>query len=112
MKPKIDNTEHYQPLAARLRPASLDEFVGQTHLLGPGKPLRKAIEQGILHSMILWGPPGTGKTTLARLMAERVNARFEKLSAIFSGVKDIRAIVEEAKSARESTSKKNDFICR
>lgn len=106
MKPKTDNTDRYQPLAARLRPTSLDELVGQTHLLGPGKPLRKAIEQGILHSMILWGPPGTGKTTLARLMAERVNARFEKLSAIFSGVKDIRAVVEEAKAARESSSQK------
>lgn len=106
MKPENDNTALFQPLAARLRPASLDEFIGQTHLLGVGKPLRKAIEQGILHSMILWGPPGTGKTTLARLMAERVNARFEKLSAIFSGVKDIRAVVEEAKKARETTSQK------
>ncbi len=106
MKQKTDKTALFQPLAARLRPASLDEFVGQAHLLGKDKPLRKAIEQGVLHSMILWGPPGTGKTTLARLMAERVNARFEKLSAIFSGVKDIRAIVEEAKSARETTSQK------
>jgi len=93
----------FQPLAARLRPSSLDQFVGQSHLLGPGKPLRKAIEQGVLHSMILWGPPGTGKTTLARLMAARMNARFEKLSAIFSGVKDIRAVVDEAKRAREES---------
>lgn len=91
----------FQPLAARLRPQSLDQFVGQDHLLGAGKPLRKAIEQGVLHSMILWGPPGTGKTTLARLMAERVQARFEKISAIFSGVKDIRVVVAEAKQARE-----------
>lgn len=95
-----DEITAFQPLAARLRPISVNEFVGQSHILGPGKPLRKAIEQGVLHSMILWGPPGTGKTTLARLMAERVNARFEKLSAIFSGVKDIRAVVEEAKRAR------------
>jgi putative ATPase len=102
MNPKTQNKpDMFEPLAARMRPASLDEFVGQPHLLGKDKPLRKAIEQGALHSMILWGPPGTGKTTLARLMAQRANARFEKLSAIFSGVKDIRAVVDEAKSARE-----------
>ena len=91
----------FQPLADRLRPTSLKEFVGQTHLLGKGKPLRQAIEQGVLHSMILWGPPGTGKTTLACLMAERVHAHFEKLSAVFSGVKDIRTVVDHAKKARE-----------
>lgn len=96
----------YQPLAARLRPSSINEFIGQTHLLGPGKPLRKALENGVLHSMILWGPPGTGKTTLARLMAERVQARFVNLSAVFSGVKDIRAIVDEAKRYREEAKQK------
>lgn len=101
MKPKHE----FEPLAAKLRPRSLEEFVGQTHLLSPDKPLRKAIEQGILHSMILWGPPGCGKTTLARLMSEKTNARFEKLSAIFSGVKDIRAIVEEAKEERAKHKK-------
>lgn len=95
-----DETQ-YQPLAAKLRPRKINEFVGQTHLLAEGKPLRKAIEQGILHSMILWGPPGTGKTSLAKLIAESADANFVKLSAVFSGVKDIRSIVEEAKYIRE-----------
>lgn len=90
----------FEPLATRLRPTSIDEFIGQDHLLSTGKPLRRAIELGILHSMILWGPPGTGKTTLAQLMAKKTNARFERLSAIFSGVKDIRKVVEDAKAAR------------
>lgn len=103
MKPKTDEEVIFQPLAARMRPKKLNDFIGQTHLLGAGKPLRKAIEQGHLHSMILWGPPGTGKTTLARLMAESVHARFQNLSAVFSGVKDIRAIVDEAKQARVDT---------
>lgn len=98
---KGSETNHdYQPLATRMRPRSIDEFIGQAHLLSSGKPLRRAIDQGILHSMILWGPPGTGKTTLAQLMAQKTQARFERLSAIFSGVKDIRLAVEEAKKAR------------
>ena len=90
----------YQPLAARLRPRSLDEFAGQDHILGPGKPLREAIEKGQLHSMVLWGPPGVGKTTLARMMTERASAHFLTLSAVLAGVKDIRAAVEEAKVQR------------
>lgn len=102
MKPD-DDLKIYAPLAARLRPRSLSEYVGQTHIVGEGKPLRKAIESGHLHSMILWGPPGTGKTTLARLMTETVDARFEKLSAIFSGVKDIRVIIDEAKAHQRKT---------
>lgn len=97
---QMKKSSEFQPLAARMRPRNLEEFIGQTHLLGPDKPLRKAIEQGILHSMILWGPPGSGKTTLAWLMAEKARARFVKLSAIFSGVKDIRAVVDEAKQAK------------
>ena len=84
------------PLAERLRPKSIDEVVGQQHLLGPGKPLRLAFESGKPHSMILWGPPGSGKTTLARLMANAFDARFVALSAVFSGVKDIREAVQAA----------------
>ncbi|MEJ2651672.1 MAG: replication-associated recombination protein A [Gammaproteobacteria bacterium] len=89
-----------QPLADRMRPRDLDEFAGQTHLLGDGKPLRIAIEKGRLHSMVLWGPPGTGKTTLARLVARRVAAQFLGLSAVLSGVKEVRTAVEQAKQAR------------
>ncbi len=90
----------YRPLADRLRPQSLDEFVGQSHLLGPQAPLRRALESGRPHSMILWGPPGTGKTTLARLVAARARAEFIALSAVLAGIKDIRAVVEQAKALR------------
>ncbi len=90
-----------QPLADRMRPRSLAEFCGQTHLLGPGKPLRRAIESDHLHSMIFWGPPGTGKTTLARLIAHHAQAQFLTVSAVLSGVKEIRAAVARAREARE-----------
>ncbi len=93
-------TDTWRPLADRMRPRSLDAFTGQSHILGPGKPLRRAIEQGQLHSMILWGPPGTGKTTLAKLFAEQTNAEFLILSAVMAGVKDIRAAVETAARVR------------
>jgi len=86
------------PLAERLRPKTLDEVIGQQHLLGPGKPLRLAFETRRPHSMILWGPPGVGKTTLARLMAQAFDAEFIALSAVFSGVKDIREAVQAAES--------------
>ena len=90
------------PLAEKLRPRSLDEIVGQKHLLGPGKPLRIAFESGQPHSMILWGPPGSGKTTLARLMAIAFDAEFIALSAVLSGVKDIReAVVAAERSLAE-----------
>jgi putative ATPase len=91
----------YVPLAEQLRPKSLDELVGQTHLLGAGKPLRLAFESGKLHSMILWGPPGVGKTTLARLMAQAFDSEFIALSAVFSGVKDIRDAIARAELARD-----------
>ncbi|GGF58001.1 replication-associated recombination protein A [Alteromonas lipolytica] len=87
----------YAPLAARMRPVNLDEYVGQSHLVGPGKPLRKMLESGHCHSMVLWGPPGTGKTTMAELIAVYTNAQVIKLSAVTSGVKDIRAAMDEAK---------------
>jgi putative ATPase len=86
----------HAPLAELLRPRTLDGVIGQAHLLGPGKPLRLAFESRTPHSMILWGPPGVGKTTLARLMADAFDAEFIALSAVFSGVKDIRAAVEQA----------------
>jgi putative ATPase len=90
----------YQPLAARMRPTRLEDFFGQTHLLGKGKPLYEAITHGHLHSMVLWGPPGTGKTTLAKLIAHTSHAKFEALSAVLAGVKDIRAAIDRAKIAR------------
>src|SRR3989454_5760278 len=94
------------PMAEALRPRSLDEFVGQQHLLGPGKPLRLAFDSGKPHSMILWGPPGVGKTTLARLMADAFDAQFIALSAVFSGVKDIKDAVRRAEEALATSGKR------
>lgn len=94
------------PLAERLRPQSLDDVIGQQHLLGPGKPLRVAFESGEPHSMILWGPPGVGKTTLARLMADSFSAEFIALSAVLSGVKDIREAVERAQVVQANSARR------
>src|SRR5450755_3157232 len=98
------------PLAERLRPKTLDEVIGQQHLLGPGKPLRVAFESGRLHSMILWGPPGVGKTTLARLMADAFEAQFIAMSAVLGGVKDIRDAVERAQAARAQDRRTVVFV--
>ncbi|WP_432473811.1 replication-associated recombination protein A [Amphritea sp. HPY] len=96
----------FEPLAARMRPRSLAEYCGQQHLLGTDKPLRKALEQGAIHSMILWGPPGVGKTTLAKLLAHHVDAHFIILSAVLSGVKDIRAAVDQALQVKAQSGRK------
>ena len=90
------------PLATRMRPRTLEEFVGQEHIVGPDTALRRAIEEDRVPSMVLWGPPGSGKTTVARLLADETNLVFEQLSAIFSGVQDLRKAFERAKSRRET----------
>ena len=100
----------YEPLASRLRPESLDEYIGQEHVVGNGAPLRNALNAGQIHSLILWGPPGVGKTTLARLIASYVDAQFLSLSAVMAGVKEIRASVEQARQAAASGRKSLLFI--
>ena len=95
-------SDEFKPLAARMRPRNLSEYIGQSQLLGKDKPLPKAIEAGHLHSMILWGPPGTGKTTLAEIIAYHANAKVERISAVTSGIKDIREAIERAKINQQS----------
>jgi putative ATPase len=94
------------PLAERMRPHTFDEFVGQEELLGPGRPLRQAIERDLLQSIILWGPPGTGKTTLARIVADLTQARFVSFSAVLSGIKEIREVMAEAERTRRTTGRR------
>ena len=99
-----------QPLAARLRPRNLEEYVGQTHLLGEGKILRRLIESDNLSSMIFWGPPGVGKTTLARIIAGRTKAEFIDFSAVTSGIKEIRTVMEQAEANRRFGTKTVVFV--
>ena len=94
------------PLAERMRPRTFDEFVGQEELLAPGKPLREAIERDLLQSIILWGPPGTGKTTLARIIADTTKAKFVSFSAVLAGIKEIRDVMSEAERLRRSTGRR------
>ncbi|KPU82282.1 recombination factor protein RarA [Psychromonas sp. PRT-SC03] len=94
MQDLFDISNEFQPLAARMRPKNFEQYIGQVHIIGEGKPLRRALEAGAAHSMILWGPPGTGKTTLAELIAHYCDAHVERLSAVTAGIKDIRAAIE------------------
>src|SRR6476620_9629837 len=94
------------PLAERMRPRTFDEFVGQEELLAPGRPLRQAIERDLLQSIILWGPPGTGKTTLARIIADTTRARFVSFSAVLAGIKEIREVMNEAERLRRTTGRR------
>lgn len=110
MNSLFDEGVHWQPLAARMRPTTLDQYVGQEHLFGHDKPLRRALEGGNIHSMILWGPPGVGKTTLAMLLANYVDAQFHSLSAVLSGVKEIRAAIDQAKQQQRHQRKTLLFV--
>src|SRR3954468_1217887 len=102
----VSNHSAPAPLAERMRPHSFDEFVGQEALLAPGRPLREAIERDLLQSIILWGPPGTGKTTLARIIADTTQAKFVSFSAVLAGIKEIREVMAEAERLRRATGRR------
>src|SRR5499427_10241466 len=95
------SADETRPLADRMRPRTLDEFVGQEHLVGPGKPLRTQIERDDLGSLIFWGPPGTGKTTLAKIIARMSRAEFIEFSAVLSGIKEIKQVMADAERAKQ-----------
>ncbi|MCH2157649.1 MAG: replication-associated recombination protein A [Oleiphilaceae bacterium] len=105
MSDLFEQTSAYKPLAERLRPKNIDEYLGQEHLLGSGAPLRKAIDMHVLHSMILWGPPGVGKTSFARLLATHFDVNFLAISAVLGGVKEIRAAVDNAKAVMSANQR-------
>lgn len=105
-----DNRIAYDPLASRLRPSGLDEFVGQKHLIGEGKVLRRLIDQDMVSSMIFWGPPGVGKTTLARIIAGKTRAEFIDFSAVTSGIKEIKEVMKQAETARQMGRKTIVFV--
>src|SRR5436853_512942 len=109
-KQKSSTATAEEPLAARMRPRCLDEIVGQEHLLAPGKVLRRSIESDKVTSIILWGPPGSGKTTLAEVIAQQTRARFVRISAVSAGVADLRKVMEEAKRSRQAGQRTILFI--
>src|ERR1700740_2612225 len=108
--PDLTTMPRHAPLAERMRPRALDEYVGQEHLLGPGKPLRVQIERDDASSMIFWGPPGVGKTTLAKIIAETTKATFIEFSAVLSGIKEIKAVMADAEKASTYGSRTILFV--